>query len=484
MKVVFFLRTPKELPYFEWALRELGARQHRTVLVFESLTNAPMLDRLVNDVPTVSYRRVPSYTSDGQDWRRFGKELRRFWDYLHYLGPRFRNAHVLRVRVEETIPPFLVRFAWLWRLAGRRGINVLVRVLNALEAAIPVDTLLLQFLEQEQPDVVLIAPLVDVGSSQVDYVKASRELGIRSVVAIPSWDNLTNKGLIRVVPDRVFVWNTAQQAEAVELHKVPPARVVTTGAHLFDHWFNWSPSSTKQELIEGAGLRGDQPFVLYLGSTASIASGEGQFVRRWLTAVRESSDPGIANIGVIIRPHPKRVDYWKTVDLSAFGNVALSLSRGVQDTESRRIYFDSMYHSAAVVGINTSALLEAAITRRPILTVLGSEVADGQNGTLHFAHLLSTFGGLVHVAQDFNEHLVQLRAAVFQPDGDKSQRFVESFIRPRGADIPASSYFADEVEAVSQLGSYQPPASSLWSSLLRQLIGPLLPAHRNVRSQV
>ena len=90
----------------------------------------------------------------------------------------------------------------------------------------------------------------------------------------------------------------------------------------------------------------------------------------------------------------------------------------------------------------------------------------------------------MHVAEDFNEHLVQLGAAVFQPDSEKRQRFVESFIRPRGTDVPASSYFADEVEAVSRLGSYQPSASSLWSSLLRQLIGPLLPADRNVRSQV
>ena len=484
MKVVFFLRTPKELPYFEWALRELGSRQHRTVLVFESLTNAPMLDRLVNDVPTVSYRRVPSYTSDGQVWRRFGKELRRFWDYLHYLGPRFRNAHTLRVRVEETIPSSLVRLAGLWRLAGERGINALVRVLNAFEAAIPVDPLLLQFLEQEQPDVVLIAPLVDVGSSQVDYVKASRRLGIRSVAAIPSWDNLTNKGLIRVIPDRVFVWNAAQQVEAVELHKVPPARVVTTGAHPFDHWFNWSPSSTKQEFIERAGLRDNQSFVLYLGSTASIASGEAQFVRRWIAAIRQSSDPGISNIGVIIRPHPKRVDYWKTVDLSVFGNVSLSLSKAPQDHESRQIYFDSLYHSAAVVGVNTSALLEAAITRRPVLTVLASDVADGQNGTLHFAHLLSVSGGLVHVAEDFDEHILQLTEAVSRPDTEKSQRFVKSFIRPRGVGVPASSYFADEVEAVSRLGTCQPSAPSPWSLLLRHLIAPLRPGNRDVRRPV
>ena len=68
----------------------------------------------------------------------------------------------------------------------------------------------------------LVTPLVDIGSDQVDYVKAAQRLGIRSALPVLSWDNLTNKGLIRVQPDRVYVWNEAQKAEAVAMHDADP----------------------------------------------------------------------------------------------------------------------------------------------------------------------------------------------------------------------------------------------------------------------
>ena len=69
---------------------------------------------------------------------------------------------------------------------------------------------------------VLVTPLVDIGSDQVEYIKASQALGIRSGLCVHSWDNLTNKGLIRIIPDRVFVWNETQRREAVTMHGVAP----------------------------------------------------------------------------------------------------------------------------------------------------------------------------------------------------------------------------------------------------------------------
>ena len=55
----------------------------------------------------------------------------------------------------------------------------------------------------------------------------------------------------------------------------------------------------------------------------------------------------------------------------------------------------ALHHSAAVVGLNTSAELEAAIVGRPVYTVLaGDGDADGQASTLHFHYLLERAGRL------------------------------------------------------------------------------------------
>ena len=64
------------------------------------------------------------------------------------------------------------------------------------------------------------------------------------------------------------------------------------------------------------------------------------------------------------------------------------------DPDNRADFFDSIYHSAAVVGINTSAMIEAAIIGRPVFSMLAEEFAGTQEGTIHFHHLLPENGGL------------------------------------------------------------------------------------------
>ena len=52
-----------------------------------------------------------------------------------------------------------------------------------------------------------VSPLIEPGSPQGEYVRAARARGIRTVLCVGSWDNLTNKGLIHGPLDLVTVWN-------------------------------------------------------------------------------------------------------------------------------------------------------------------------------------------------------------------------------------------------------------------------------------
>src|SRR4030095_16448798 len=110
-----------------------------------------------------------------------------------------------------------------------RGIE---RMLMAAERAIPVQPSIVDFLRAHAPDVLLVSPLVAAAFDPVDWVKAARVCGIRTGVCIASWDNLTNKGLLRVEPDLVIVWNEAQRREAHEYHYVQIDRVAAAGRQL------------------------------------------------------------------------------------------------------------------------------------------------------------------------------------------------------------------------------------------------------------
>jgi hypothetical protein len=352
-------------------------------------------------------------------------------------------------------------------------LRVLRRLLQWLERGLPPPREIVDFVRASAPDVLLVSPLVGIGSRQADYIRAAQTLGIRTAFPVLSWDNLTNKGLLRDTPDLTIVWNESQAAEAIELHGIPDERIVRAGAAAYDHWFAWEPSRGSEDFSREVGLRPDRPFVLYVCSSPFIAPNETAFVERWVETLRRAGGP-LAELGVLVRPHPQNAAQWR--DYAPAEQVAVWPRGGEDPLEepSRRNYFDSLHHCAVVVGVNTSALIESAIVGRPVLTILDPEFAGTQEGTLHFHHLSQPDSGPLFVSRSLVEHPVQLAAALRgELDAQaRNERFVSRFVRPGGIAQPAASFAVGALEALA--ASAPPPrARSLLAPVLRVALVPL-----------
>ena len=449
MKILFIARHFTYFRNYDSVVRELARRGHRIHLAVEqheALGGRQAVEALAREYPSVTFGELPVRSADNQ--LELAQRLRRGLDYLRYLERFYDGMPLLRARARNRTPLALVRLAELpGGAAWRRG---LARLLHRVEAAVPTPSAVTDYLRDQQPDVLLVTPLVGLGSQQIDFVRAARQLGIPTALAVWSWDHLSSKAYIREYPERVLVWNETQRHEALTLHGVPADRVVVTGAQCFDHWFDRRPSRTRQALCAQLGLPADRPIVLYVCSSLIYGSPpEAPFVREWLTRLRSSADPEVAGAGVLIRPHPSKTAQWDGVDLRDLGPVAIWGGNPVNE-DTRADYFDSLYHAAAVVGINTSAFIEAGIVGREVLAVLPPMFHDNHEGTAHFRYLLQVGGGLLRVSHDLEAHLGQLATALARPAvGEHPHRkFLESFVRPRGIDSPATPPF---VEAVEQL---------------------------------
>jgi hypothetical protein len=250
-------------------------------------------------------------------------------------------------------------------------------------------------------------------------------------------------------PDLMTVWNEAQAREGVELHGLPRERIAVVGAHPYDHWFGREPSSTRSQFLSALGLPADRPLILYVCSSVQIARREQKFIANWVRALRSAGGPAAREASVLVRPHPLKPVNWE--DLSD-ERVVVWPPEGVDpiDPPTQSQYFDSLYHADAVVGVNTSALLEAAILEKPVLSVLVKRFAEGQLGTLHFHHLLERNGGPLVLSSTLEEHAAALDHALVQGSArERSRRFVESFLRPQGIEHPATPRFADAIEALA-----------------------------------
>ena len=142
------------------------------------------------------------------------------------------------------------------------------------------------------------------------------------------------------------------------------------------------------------------PFLLYVCSSGFIAADER---------------PIVASLGrgAPRRPRARRASACSSgrtrrtarsgpsTPLGAFPNVAVwpRVGEDPTDEERRSGFYDSIYHSAAVVGANTTALIDAAIVGRRTFSILLPELTGAQEQTLHFHYLLPENGGALIVAR-------------------------------------------------------------------------------------
>jgi len=448
-RFLFVMHYPGYLRYFDSVIRMLAARGHHIDLVFDNPDKQAEGSEALGDMDG-SVNVLGRTPVRGDIWAIVARSVRGTIDYARYLHPDFADTPYLRDRMRTALPT-IAGFLGRRNTRDIRFVNRVIGIMRTSERAIPSSAVIESLIRSSRPDAVLVTPLVTDRSPQVDVIKSAHALGIPAAVCVASWDHLTTKGLIRVQPDLVSVWNEEQKAEAIKYHDISPSSIAVTGAQPFDRWFERRPTP-REEFCRKIGLPHDKPYVIFVGSTASISAPDAEltFVRRWIEALR--AHPALAGISILVRPHPFNARHWSDADVADIPNVAVypHWANPVNEAD-RQDYFDSLYHSETVVGINTTAMIEAAIVGRTVHSVLADEFKDTQGGTLHFRYLLSENGGFLRVAANLQDHAAHVAETLALPEigHEACARFVRTFVRPNGIDVPTTPVLVEAIERLA-----------------------------------
>lgn len=386
--------------------------------------------------------------SRGDVWQFLLNPLRELISYISYLKLRKPTSPLLSERWSAYVPFFLKPLtrtekgrAWLSR-------DSLWTFLRRLESGAPTAQRIKRQLEDFSPDLVVAASAIMPYSKETDYLNAAREMGIPTVVIVPSWDNLTTKGMLQVVPDQLFVWNRNQISEAEQLHNVPEERIYCTGAPKFDPWFDIQPTLERRSFCEQMGINPEKPYLLYLCSSEFISGDETIYVRELAERIR--MEPRLNDLTLVVRPHPQNLRPWKTYQRDGSNFVVWPLNqKSLAPSDMIQDYYHSLHYSVGVAGINTSAFIEAAIVDKPCIAITPPQFTHTQTGIPHFRHLLDAdFLELARGMDEFVRAAVRLLAGVDEKKRQRGQ-FVRDFVRPQGVETPALRVMAEAIETVA-----------------------------------
>ena len=468
------MRNSIYLRNYESVVRLLANRGHQILLGFGKIDeafSAAAITELVNEYGRISHI---IFSKRAWLWRRPADFIRALQTYARFLDVRYSDSHKIKARAAALLPGFIRRLVQIIVDQNDSKRWSFIHFLQRIERAIPLNSFIVKFFNDTRPDVFLITPLVDLHAKQLDWLKCAKSLGIKSGLCVASWDNLSSKSLVQTEPDAVMVWNEIQKQEAVELHHIPASKVFVTGAQCYDRLFAHQPSTSKKEFLNKVALSEEGDYLLYLCSSKFIVPNEVDFIKKWILQLRGLEDSTLNKIGVLVRPHPQNAAQWRDINLSDFGNVAVYPPEGANPIRGNTFddYFDSIYHSVATVGINTSAMIESGILNKPVFTILSSQFRNTQKGTLHFHHLVE--GGLLNVSNSLDEHIERLAQILASRRAYQTRirKFIQSFVRPLGLEVECTPIFVEAVENIRQQMISRPMDNSWGNTIVRLLLFP------------
>ncbi len=462
MRVLMVMEHINLFRNLETVVRELDARGHEVIMLHGTRADSEKAKgRLASkkqkmvwmgrglgvaeaEIPSLSSGYRPSPLERRQRTLRTGRQIVNRSLYLRKDHP---SPERVVAGLEKSLPPRVNRYMKRRIVRSVLSRPAVLRLWRRIETSGSSSELVRELLRELAPDVVLVSPTVwPKNPVEADYMYAARKLGIPTVGYLNSWDNLTSKGTVHVLPDVFIVWNEALAAEAEQIHLIPRKIISVTGAPHLDHFFELRPSLPRAEITRALGCPDDGPYIVYLCSSRTLIADETHIVTGLADALARELPEGAPTI--VVRPHPVNSQPWEGYEHPGTA-VYPKLGDQADTPGSWQEYFNQLARASCFVGLNTTAFLEAAVADHPCLTIVSDEFFDQQGRTGHFRHLLAA--DFLEVSRDVAE--VAARVARVLDGADQKaagrRRFAKEFLRPRGIETPARSVVADTIEGLA-----------------------------------
>ncbi len=447
--ILFFIRSAGYLKTYRSMILALLARGFAVVAAFDpsprelDASSVQVLDAFAHD--NQGFIWVHGVRRGGV-WKRILRPVREMLNYRRFIRLQSRAPFYEELCfrfMPRTIQKILRTFPFLEKVLASRLVDWLLRFVEWCAPPVPK---MLEQMRAYRPAAVLVAFRNRPSSSpDLDYLKAARYLGIQTIVPTPSWDNLSSKGLLQILPDLLLVWNEEQVREAVRHHKVPRERIRIVGAYQFDGWRALrAPRESRDAFCSRIGVPTERKYILYLGSGA-VTGDSTKVVDELRLGMDASQDPDVSNAYLVVRPAPNNFVAFSSykrerVVVCPHKPVPIGTPEGVE------LLLATITYAEAAVTIHTTGIIDAMLKGKPGFVMLRQEYKALQDAE-HFAHLVRS--GAATVFRTGDEFASEVGSLLSGHDKTKAARevFLRDYILPpTNGDVSAGELAAQEIE--------------------------------------
>ncbi|MEQ1500451.1 MAG: CDP-glycerol glycerophosphotransferase family protein [Parcubacteria group bacterium] len=188
-----------------------------------------------------------------------------------------------------------------------------VRVFRFLDLTLVTDNYFDKYFEKYKPDLILLADLFE--DFETNFLRSAKKYKVFSIGLINSWDRVTARCILRILPDKFVVFNDVIKKEIVDTNYIDDKDIFVSGIPQYDMYFK-PPTVTKEEFFKKTNISLDEKLIVYspLGGKFSDSdwdimdmlyqmNSENKFGDRVKILVRFPPNDFVKDEDLVKRPH-------------------------------------------------------------------------------------------------------------------------------------------------------------------------------------
>lgn len=214
-------------------------------------------------------------------------------------------------------------------------------------------------------------------SNAVAPMLAARDLGIRTVCFIHSWDNIP-KGVQLVKADQYFVWSNYMKNE-METHYpfINADSIKVTGTPQFVSYFSDDYRLTREEFLSKFSLDVNKKYILFSGNDKTTSPNDPRYLKDLCEVVLKLNTISSTIYNIVFRPNPidrndgfdKVLEDYKAIVTELkpdwFGSETFVWNKGGPSKKDLLLLVNTILHSEIIVNMGSTMALDAALLNVP-----------------------------------------------------------------------------------------------------------------------
>ena len=254
------------------------------------------------------------------------------------------------------------------RVLARRWVRKLVRALDYLLVS---NHRFASYFEKYKPDVVFLAHLFD--GQEIHLLREAKHRGVRSIGFINSWDKLTARRALRLLPDSLVVFNEIVKEEAMRYADIKEKNIFVSGIPNYDWHVNYKPVS-RGEFCQKNKLDSAKKLIVYAPMGKAFSNSDWDIIDLIQDSTTNNS---IANAQLFVRFQPN--DFIENEELEkrpwlryAMPGVRFSRARGVNwdmSFDDIKGLTDTLANADLFICYASSISVDAAVFDKPVINI-------------------------------------------------------------------------------------------------------------------